>query len=41
MSFSNIYYGIGMLFTENNFKKSEELSEMVDFIVYLKDDETF
>jgi len=39
--FSNIYYGIGMLFTENNFKKSEELSEMVDFIVYLKDDGTF
>ena len=30
-----------MLFTENNFKKTEELSEMFDFIVYLKDDGTF
>lgn len=39
--YTNIYFGIGMPYTENNYQKAEESSEMVDFIVYLKDDGTF
>lgn len=37
--YTNIYYGIGMPFTENNHIKSIQNSEMVDFIVYVKDDD--
>jgi hypothetical protein len=30
-----------MPYSANNYQKAEESSNMVDFIVYLKDDETF
>jgi hypothetical protein len=36
--YNNIYYGIGMPYTLNNFNKAEEYSSMVDFIIYLKED---
>ena len=36
--FTKIYFGIGMPYSENNFKKAEVFSGMVDFIVYLKED---
>lgn len=37
-TYHSIYYGIGMPYTKNNYSKAEELSYMVDFIVYLKED---
>lgn len=39
--YNNIYYGIGMPYTLNNYIKAEEYSSMVDFIVYLKEDGSF
>lgn len=40
-TYKNIYYGIGMPYTLNNYTKAEEFSSMVDFIVYLKEDGSF
>jgi len=39
--YNHIYYGAGMPFSPNNYKKAEDSSSMVDFIVYLKDDGCF
>lgn len=35
---NGIYYGVGMPYTDNNFKRAEEASCMVDFVVFIKDD---
>ena len=40
-TYSHIYYGVGMPFSPNNYKKAEKVSLMVDFIVYLKEDNSF
>ena len=40
-TYHNIYYGIGMPYTNNNHSKAEEFAYMVDFIVYLKEDGNF
>lgn len=37
-SYTNIYYGIGMPFSDNNYSKAESNADMVDFIVYVKDE---
>lgn len=36
--YNHIYYGIGMPYSESNYRKAESNSEMVDFIVFVKDD---
>lgn len=38
---NHIYYGAGMPYNLNNYKKAESSSSMVDFIVYLKEDGSF
>lgn len=37
-SYANIYYGIGIPYSDNNYSKAESNADMVDFIVYVKDD---
>ena len=37
-SYTKILYGIGMPYTDNNYRRSEEVSCLVDFIVYLNED---
>lgn len=39
-SYSHIYYGIGIPFTNSNHNKAEEYSNMVDFIVYINEDDS-
>ncbi len=36
-SYIHLYYGIGMPYSENNYRKAESYSKMVDFIIYVKD----
>lgn len=39
-TYHRIYYGIGIPYTTKNYNKAEEYSSMVDFIVYLEEDDT-
>ena len=40
-TYRNIYYGIGIPYTSSNHTKAETFANMVDFIVYLKEDCSF
>lgn len=40
-SYRKIFYGVAMPYTSSNYKKAEECSDMVDFIVYMNNDGSF
>ncbi|MBR4133999.1 MAG: hypothetical protein IKU04_05700 [Bacteroidales bacterium] len=40
-TYEHIFYGAGIPYTRNNFKKAEKVAYMADFIVYLKVDGSF
>ncbi len=36
--YKKVYYGIGMPYTDNNFKKAKEQAALVDFLTFVKED---
>lgn len=41
LTYSKIYYGVGMPMTEANYAKAENYLSMVDFVIYLNEDGSF